>query len=76
VMGGGLLRHSALLPLVRAKVLDLLNGYVPAAAIGGRIEDYLVEPVLGARAGVLGALALAQDVARARSSRLSGGDAL
>jgi fructokinase len=62
VMGGGLLRRPGLLPLVRAKVLDLLNGYVPSPVIGERIRDYLVEPALGARAGVLGALALAQDV--------------
>lgn len=63
VMGGGLLRQSSLLPLVRTKVLSLLNGYVPSAAIGRRIDDYVVAPVLGVRAGVLGALALAQDAA-------------
>jgi fructokinase len=66
VLGGGLLRQPVLLPLVRAQVLGLLNGYVPAAAIGGRMDDYLVQPALGSRAGVLGALALAQDAARAR----------
>lgn len=63
VMGGGLLRQSALLPLVRTKVLRLLNGYVPSAAIGERIDDYVVAPALGGRAGVLGALGLAQDAA-------------
>jgi fructokinase len=63
VMGGGLLRQSTLLPLVRTKVLSLLNGYVPSAAIGERIDEYVIAPALGARAGVLGALALAQDAA-------------
>jgi fructokinase len=62
-MGGGLLRQSTLLPLVRTKVLSLLNGYVPSAAIGERIDEYVIAPALGARAGVLGALALAQDAA-------------
>jgi fructokinase len=64
VMGGGLVRQPALLPRVRAQVLGLLNGYVPSAAIDARIDDYIVAPALGARAGVLGALALAQDLAR------------
>jgi fructokinase len=64
-MGGGLLRQPALLPLVRANTLALLNGYVPAAAIGERVDDYLVAPALGSRAGVLGALALAQEAWRA-----------
>jgi fructokinase len=64
IMGCGLLRQPALLPLARAKVLSLLNGYVPAGTIGQRIDDYMVAPALGARAGVLGALSLAQDIAR------------
>ena len=59
------MRQAALLPLVRARVLSLLNGYVPSAAIGERIDEYVVAPALGSRAGVLGALALAQDIARA-----------
>jgi fructokinase len=62
LMGGGVLRQSALLPLVRGEVLRLLNGYVPAAAIGGRLDEYIAPPALGSRAGVLGALALAQDL--------------
>ena len=64
VMGGGLLRQPALLPLVRREVLGLLNGYVPSAAIGESIDQYVVAPILGSRAGVLGALALAHDIAR------------
>ena len=63
VLGGGLLRQPALLPLVRANVLRLLNGYVPAGAIGDGIDSYIVPAALGSRAGVLGAIALAQDIA-------------
>jgi fructokinase len=51
VLGGGVMRHAKLYPLIRAKVSDLLNGYVEAPEI--------VPPLLGARAGVLGAIALA-----------------
>jgi fructokinase len=52
ILGGGVMRHEALYPLVRDKVTALLNGYVEAPEI--------VAPALGARAGVLGAIALAQ----------------
>ena len=48
--------------LVRAEVQTLLNGYVRAPAILERIDDYIVPPGLGGRAGVLGAIALAQDL--------------
>ena len=47
--------HTSLLERVRANVSDLLAGYVRAAEI--------VAPALGDRAGVLGALALAEDIA-------------
>jgi fructokinase len=53
VLGGGVLRRAGLLELVRDEVAELLNGYVPAPE--------LVPPALGARAGVLGALALAAE---------------
>ena len=52
VLGGGILRREELYPLVRAKVSALLNGYIEAPEI--------VPPGLGARAGVLGAIALTQ----------------
>jgi fructokinase len=54
VVGGGVMRRSRLLELVRAEVAMLLGGYVAAPE--------LVPPALGARAGVLGALALAASV--------------
>jgi len=38
----------------------LLNGYVQVPAILRDIECYIVPPGLGNRAGVLGAIALAQ----------------
>jgi fructokinase len=44
-------------------VVDLLAGYVRSPAILTGIEQYVVPPALGARAGVLGALALAAEAA-------------
>ena len=52
VLGGGVMRRAQLYPMIREKVAALLNGYVDAPEI--------VRPELGSRAGVLGAIALAQ----------------
>ena len=54
VLGGGVGTAPPLLPLVRRHVDELLNGYVLAPEI--------VPPALGDRAGVLGAIALAQSL--------------
>jgi fructokinase len=62
ILGGGVMDQPALFPLVRAEVQALLNGYVRAPAILDTIDSYIVPPGLGARAGILGALALAQDL--------------
>ena len=59
-MGGGVMSQPQLLPLVRRKLVSVLNGYVQAAQILEHTDRYVVVPALGSRAGVLGALALAQ----------------
>ena len=66
IMGGGVMEQPQLLPMVRRKVLEELNGYVQAADILEHIDSYIVPPGLGDRSGVLGAIALAQ---RARVNR-------
>jgi fructokinase len=58
-VGGGVMAAAHLLPRLRRDVVALLGGYVDAAALRGGIDDYIVAPALGDRAGVLGALALA-----------------
>jgi len=60
VLGGGVMNAPGLLPLVRREVGELLNGYLESAAVGTEIEGYLTLPALGSRAGVLGAIALAE----------------
>jgi fructokinase len=59
IIGGGVMNQAQLFPLVRAKVQELLNGYVQAPEILDHIDRYIVPPALGSRAGVLGAIALA-----------------
>lgn len=59
IIGGGVMNQAQLFPLVRAEVQALLNGYVQAPEILDHIDQYIVPPALGGRAGVLGAIALA-----------------
>ncbi len=63
VLGGGVMSRALLYPGIRAKVGGLLNGYVQPPEI--------VPPLLGNRAGVLGAIALALDAEFSPSSRSS-----
>jgi fructokinase len=46
---------------VRERVVELLNNYVRAPQILNGTDEYIVPPRLAENAGVLGALALAQD---------------
>lgn len=63
VLGGGVMSAPQLFPLIRARLVSLLNGYVQAPEILRDTDRYVVPPALGHRAGVLGALALALAVA-------------
>jgi fructokinase len=63
LMGGGVMQQAQLFPMIRRELALLLNGYIQADALTR--EDFVVFPELGSRAGVLGALALAQQVCNA-----------
>lgn len=62
ILGGGVMAMPGLLPMVRSKVRALLNNYVlsPHILDDQLLEQYIVAPGLGNQAGVLGALALAE----------------
>jgi fructokinase len=60
VLGGGVMEQPHLFPLIRQKVRELLNGYLQSPAILEQIDNYIVPPALGNKAGVLGAIALAE----------------
>jgi fructokinase len=64
IMGGGVMEQRHLFPLLRKEVQELLNGYIQRPEITEAIDQYIVPPLLGSRAGVLGAIALAMDAAR------------
>lgn len=60
IFGGGVLKLPGLLAAVQAETATLLNGYLDAAAVAREhIDQYIVAPELGDRAGVLGGIALA-----------------
>ena len=61
VMGGGVIEQPLLLPMMRHELLRFLNGYVQARELTERPDQYVVPALLKSRAGVLGALVLAQD---------------
>jgi len=62
ILGGGVMEQAQLFPLIRREVQQLLNGYVQSPMIIENIDAYIVPPGLGKRAGVLGAIALAEMV--------------
>lgn len=64
ILGGGVMSQPQLFPMVRQRTVELLNGYVQAPEILDHIDDYIVPPGLGNRAGVLGAIALAMAAIR------------
>jgi len=64
ILGGGVMEQDHLFPLVRRKVKKILNGYISAKEILDEIEGFIVPPKLGSQAGVLGAIALAEQAAK------------
>lgn len=60
IMGGGVMAQPSIFPLLHREVQSILNGYIQMPALAGEIDQYIVPPVLGSQAGVLGAFALAE----------------
>jgi fructokinase len=60
LLGGGVMQQAHLFPLIRCELARILGGYIQAAEITEQRESFVAPPQLGSRAGVLGALALAQ----------------
>jgi fructokinase len=63
ILGGGVMERQ-LFPLIRQGVKALLKDYIQAPQLLQDIESYIVPPTLGDRVGALGALVLAQGVAK------------
>ncbi len=64
LLGGGVMQQAWLFPMIRAELARLLNGYVRARELMEDLDHYVIPPGLGNRAGILGALALAEEAYR------------
>ena len=63
VLGGGVALHPGLHESVRKKVGQTLNGYIHSPLVLENLDEYIVPPTLGNRSGVLGAIAMAMEMA-------------
>jgi fructokinase len=69
ILGGGVMDQRQLLPLIHRRLKALLADYVETPQTTTELDKYVVPPVLGNQAGVLGAIALAKrTAAKAESS--------
>lgn len=66
ILGGGVMQNQSLFPRLWQQVSRLLNNYLQTPIIQERIQSYILPPGLGARAGILGALALAMELEEAK----------
>lgn len=66
MLGGGVGRAPGLIERVRARLPEVLAGYVDVPQLSTEIDTYLVPPALGERSGVVGALELARNAREAR----------
>ncbi len=59
IIGGGVMHRKQLYPMIREHVLTLNNNYIQLPLATNDLEDYITDPGLGNRSGVLGSIALA-----------------
>ncbi len=73
LLGGGVMQRAHLFTMIRKEFKQLINGYVRSRSVDEEVDSYIVPPQLGSRAGVLGALVLA-DQASELSEPYSAGE--
>ncbi len=67
ILGGGVLGQAHLMDKIRRETERLINGYLQSPWLKPGLEEFIVRPGLGTRAGVLGAVALAMQGERAEA---------
>jgi len=60
LLGGGVMHQSQLYALIRGAFGEMVNNYVQHEELTQHLDRYIQPPALGGRAGVLGALVLAE----------------
>jgi len=69
VLGGGLMQPQWLIALVRCELVQLLNGYLQSRELAENLDQYVVPAMLGHRAGIAGALVLAEQAYEEQQKR-------
>ena len=72
LLGGGVMQQPHLFDFIRKALVQLLNGYIQTPEVTGGLEQFVVPPRLGSRAGVLGALVLAEQACTSDVAVVSG----
>lgn len=67
LLGGGVMQQAQLFALLRLEFSQLLNGYIRHSLLTDDLDDFIQAPQLAGRAGILGALALAEQAVTADS---------
>jgi fructokinase len=63
LLGGGVMDQQHLFPRVRRETARILEGYLKIPELHEDLDTFIVPPGLGSRAGICGALALAESAA-------------
>jgi fructokinase len=69
ILGGGVMEQEQVLSMVHGAFIKLMNGYIRQPEMNAKIGDYITRPMLGANAGLLGALALGRRAPTAAAGR-------
>jgi len=71
ILSGGVMKRAVLFQKIRARVLELLAGYIQSPALlPGAIDEYIVPSKWGNNAGIIGALTLADNALHGAGHRL------
>ena len=60
ILGGGVMQQDFLFPMIRAKTIEYLGGYISSESVNHGLEDYIVAPGLGINSGLFGSYLLAK----------------
>lgn len=66
IVGGGIMKQKELLPKIHVKVKQYLNGYIKHEKILNNIDEYIIDGKLGKEAGIVGAIALAEEQTKSK----------
>lgn len=68
ILGGGVMQHAPLFPLIREELRRLLGGYLSSPQLED-LDSYIVPPALQPNSGLIGAALLAKSLVKQRRSK-------